>query len=124
MAKPANDLRDCLTGIELILSRAGIFGGNEVERARDLGRRIKRLLSPEPAEPLIAEARAFVAQLTPYIEARKQQARAHEEAQERASAEHAEHYAAKSTIIREQRKRIEDAIERNNAKAAVAEVIG
>jgi transcription elongation GreA/GreB family factor len=86
--------------------------------------RIERLLSPEPAEPLAAEAAKSVATFLPAIEARKQQARAHEEAQERASAEHAEHYAAKSTIIREQRKRIEDAIERNNAKAAVAEVIG
>ena len=123
MAKHTDQLRECLAGLETILSRAGIFGGNEVAKAGELRTRIKRLLSPEPAEPLVAEAATFVKTYLPYIEARKQQARAQEAGQEYAEAQrkkaHDAHKAKQLAAIEQERQRVEQMIARN----AVNEVI-
>ena len=127
MAKPTDDLRDCLAGLERILSYAGLYGGNEIATARDLNARITRLLAPEPAEPLIADARAFVARFEPFIEARKQQASRQEVVQQNAEAArakaHAAHRAKQAAVAEAERKRVKEMIERD-AKAAVAEVMG
>ena len=122
MAKPTDKLREYLTGLENILSRAQLYGGNEIAKARDLQARIKRILSPEPVEPLAAEAAAFVRTFLPAIEANRQHAQAHEAGQERASAEHKARYEAhhaKQAAAIEQRHKQQEA-----ARMAVAEVIG
>ena len=115
-------LRELLDGLTQILSYAGLYGGNEIAKARDLQRRIKQLLSPEPTEPLAAEAAAFVANFLPAIAARKQQARIHEAAQEKASADHKARYAAhrakQAVPLEAERKRIEEMVKRN-VQAAV-----
>lgn len=61
-------LTTALDGVRRILSRAGIFGGREVTQAADYERRIRRLLEPEDASALVAEANAFTAINLPYID--------------------------------------------------------
>ena len=130
MAKPTNEkeLRNCLSGVERILSYAGLYGGNEITKARDLKARLTRLLSPEPAEPLVAEASEFISTFLPYIEANKRRSEGAEAAKEQASAEskarYAAHRAKQEAVITAERKRVEEMVARNNTKAAVAEVIG
>jgi hypothetical protein len=78
-------LKKSLEAVRRILGHAGIYGGREVTTAYDFERRITRLLEPEDASALCAEADAFTAINLPFIDknrARVQQAESDQKAEE------------------------------------------
>jgi hypothetical protein len=74
-------LTESLKAVRRVLGHAGIFGGREVTTAYDFERRIMRLLEPESAAALCAEADAFTAINLPFIDKGRQQAAEREAAQ-------------------------------------------
>jgi hypothetical protein len=112
-----------LDAVRRILGHAGIYGGREVMTARELERRITRLLEPEDASALCAEANAFAAVNLPFIDKGRVSAerveveRAAEEARVKAIRDN--HHAKQAAAVRERAEREQRAI----AAAAVSEIL-
>lgn len=120
-------LRECLAGLQPLLDKQALLGGNELTRLHSLLRRLTNRLAPEAPETLATEARAFVEQFGHVPEQSKLQeqkreaeiAEAHA-VRERAFAAHRERIAA---LNEKERQRKLEMVERHNAKAAVDEVL-
>jgi hypothetical protein len=133
-AKGATELKaveQCIADIAPIMSRLGMLGGKEADKALSLKRRLEAVLSPVDVPALIAEARTFIAPCTAMIEKGQRQARETEEAQAKHSAErsamraaHAKAHADAVEAERQRKAKQIEAIENRGHIEAVDEVLG